>query len=55
MPVEDVDVVLSMFVVALFHDVIPTSIQVTVGQWLVIGGQISFLVQVHLSQLQHHI
>ena len=55
MPVEDVDVVLSLFVVALSHDVLPASTQVAVGQRLVVMGQVSFRVQVLLPQLQYYV
>ena len=55
MPVEDVDVVLSLFVVALSHDVLPASTQVEVGQRLVVVGQVSLRVQVLLPQLQYYV
>ena len=54
MPVEDVDVVLSLFVVALSHDVLPASTQIAVGQRLVVVGQVSFRVHVHQPKLQHY-
>ena len=52
--VEDVDVVLSLFIVALLHDVLPASNQVAVDHRLVVVGQVSFHVQVLLPQLQYY-
>ena len=55
MPVEDVDVILSAFIVTLSHDVLPASTHVAVGQRLVVVGQVSFHVQVLLPQLQYYV